>query len=129
MDKKTAKIMAYKAMDDIERAINYYKSTPNAKKEVIDKRYGYLHAMQRYISQLEGEIVDAKFNADVVVVNDNTNANARLRAAEKRIKELETILDAVGVDASIRTHMRPDLSEMKRINSINRAKETWPELY
>jgi metal-responsive CopG/Arc/MetJ family transcriptional regulator len=129
MDKNTAKIMCYTALDDIEKAIRYYQSTPNAKNEVTQKRKGYLEAITRYINTLETDLVDAKFNTDIFVMSDNTNAFARLQAAQRRIAELETMLEAVGVDIHTQKHMKPDMPEMKRMNSINRAKELWPELY
>jgi predicted Zn-dependent protease len=129
MNKNTQKIMCYNALEDMESAIRYYASTPNAKDQVIQKRKGYVEAITRYINTLETDLVDAKFNADIFVVADNTNANANLRQAKKRINELEAMLQAVGVDIHTQRYMLPDIPEMKRVNSINRAMNTWPELY
>lgn len=129
MDRKTKKIMCYKALDEMNRRLNAYKSKPNPNLEYLTKSYGYLQSIKNYISSLEDEIVDAKFNADVFVVNDDHNTKAQLREAKKRNGELLAMLDAVGVDPTTQRHMMPDMPEMKRQRNINKAKQTWPELY
>lgn len=129
MKKDMKKVLAYSAMDEMQRRLKAYQSKPDANEAYISKSKGYLQAITDYILNLETEIVDLKFNQDIFVIVDNTNAHARLRTAQKRIAELETMLEAKGVDIHTQRHMLPDMPEMKRMNSINQAKQLWPELY
>ncbi len=129
MDKNTKKVLCFSALDQMQRRLKTYEMKGNPNHEYLQKSYGYLKAITDYINDIETEIVDLKFNQDILVISDNTNANSRLRLANKRIKDLEAMIESVGIDIQTQRFMMPDLPEMKRQNSINQAKAKWPELY
>ena len=129
MQNSTQKQFAYKALQAMRDKLDSYAKRPDANSFYIEKNNSYLSSIESYIKQMENAVLDSKFNADFLIVTDGTGDSRKVQRLQERVAELEAMLYSTGITATDQRYMRHDMKEIRRSNSISRAKQTGEELY
>lgn len=132
MKKTLIKDQAYEALREMTRKLKTYAEKPDANQAYLNKNYYYLNAIEQYFTLLETEIHDTKFNAEFLIVTDQSDG-MRVKELESKLREYQRLFKRYGIDETDQAFMLHSNSERnsetRRYNSIEMAKEKWPELF
>jgi nitrate reductase NapAB chaperone NapD len=129
MTESLQKQFAYKAISEMRDKLKAYAKKPHANSFYLEKNKSYLESIENYIKSLEVKVHDAQFNAEFIIVTEEGNSGARLKDANKRIQQLEAIIEMKGIKPSELPFLLQDSKEILRANSISRAMADFPNLY
>lgn len=129
MNTQTLKRFASEALNEMWRKITEYEQKPDHSKAWAMRNKEYLKSITEYIEQLEKENHDMQFNAEFLVLTSETNDNTRIKYLEEKVHNQCELLQQAGLSVEDQAYMFDDLKEIRRANSITKAKEVWSELY
>jgi len=127
------RVQAYESLKEMNRKMKSYAEKPDANQAYLNKNKFYISALEKYIDLMEREVQNTKFNSDFLIVTESGNQGSVIQELENKVKDYQQILKRYGIDETDQAFMLHSNSERnsetRRFNSIERAKETWPELY
>jgi hypothetical protein len=129
MNQQVRQQMYLASISEMRKKLKAYESKPDANEAYIEKNKAYINAIADYVTELENQIRDSRFNAEFLILTEEGNSGARLKDANKRIQQLEAIIEMKGIKSSELPFLLQDSKEIIRANSISRAMADFPNLY